>query len=1293
MTSTAETLCASRLPQGAPNRTWKQRMQRGVGAKKRMKEKKPPGAFAVAVDHPCKDGKVSKSFTFFESAADMFRQTAFMSQKNFYELIEPGRWARLYLDIEHYVDFESEPSRVEAAIRVVKEGLLHNWPEKFEAAESAIDDVVVLTASRLVEGAGNSLVKYKHSYHVIFPQIYFYGNTGLMKKFVSSLQDDPRLRARGKQGEPICMVDGNVYHTDQPFRLVESCKFINGPPVGVLRPMDNNQPMTMDDLLRTVVTHDGGGGIRIGEECIGELDERVTESSGRATTKKRPSASVDDSDLQRVSKRRKERDDWISLPPSCVEAFQQMLERAGVRQCDVTGDVLHKDGYAVLPLRNTGPRHCILSPGAIHDSNNAFLTVNDDSVVFKCQSEKCKGMSKCLGGPPRSWQCHRDPVQDEASQGSDMLYELNGDAHATYRYEITHGEILQLLDRLAEVNDLHCSHDSTQYPAGPTSKPQKDIRVRDFPAVASILKRFGYESIWGEWSAKHIHDEAERTRLWRDCGAQKCKNDLNDIVKTVNSTKKKGEPKIPQPERVYFPRPKMSEENSARITHSIDQRFLDQAMFQGRISVVQSATGTGKTTQAVAYAERMGMPILSVCQLRSQVETHVEDFQKKGLSTAKYDDIDALKTFDMGKQSLVTTIDSLPKVKQLIGENIGKYIVLFDEFHSILGYMNFSGTLQQTRREAVKAMRWLASRAGRLIAMDNEITDTEFKFLDDALAGGGAGPYCDLTFIKNDFQKYADVPVQYTADQAKMLHLMLKDIKVGNGFTAPCNTKKQAERIHEQLRQAVVDAGIPVSEERFKVYTSDTQETLPADVDAAWSQNWIIYSPTITTGIDFQPEEPQSVYLFLSGEDTVSPAAALQMITRNRRIKAVYIHATQMRNKPVYASFEHMEQCLDAACLDAPKTSGPSLGVTPCTVANLRGLQDGPHFNKATGEDKYSDSDFSKLYKQALWHDNVMRSAFLRNLDGLLRKRGFDVQRRLIFPQGATDAIERDDAIDVHVVLSTKEADRRSVQAKKDDAEMYLESGPGRRHTSVRCEQTLARMIGIKETERAAMWGEIEHMRICMVKQMRDNPQIRELYVGFFTEPRAVEHYLNLKLAISTDEKLKANANRNAENDFCICAISSSNSRVQLLKELIAAFNREMLPLLHLKTYDLTLKQGSYDETESVDISDCTWARLQHTLAEMRRPRRRPQNRRSLMDCIFILATHLLGKQFTAKKKTRNRASAESATHNVYNYETDQVALGLLVKLMATSHRFKLDDIEPELVCKHDLKVWQGAHA
>ena len=74
---------------------------RGRGAKERMRAKQRTGSFAVSMDERYGNDKLTKSFTFFDSAADLFMQTAHMSQKHFYELIEAGRWAKLYFDIEH----------------------------------------------------------------------------------------------------------------------------------------------------------------------------------------------------------------------------------------------------------------------------------------------------------------------------------------------------------------------------------------------------------------------------------------------------------------------------------------------------------------------------------------------------------------------------------------------------------------------------------------------------------------------------------------------------------------------------------------------------------------------------------------------------------------------------------------------------------------------------------------------------------------------------------------------------------------------------------------------------------------------------------------------------------------------------------------------------------------------------------------------------------------------------------------------------------------------------------------
>ena len=332
----------------------------------------------------------------------------------------------------------------------------------------------------------------------------------------------------------------------------------------------------------------------------------------------------------------------------------------------------------------------------------------------------------------------------------------------------------------------------------------------------------------------------------------------------------------------------------------------------------------------------------------------------------------------------------------------------------------------------------------------------------------------------------------------------------------------------------------------------------------------------------------------------------------------------------------------------------------------------------------------------------------MHNLDRLLTSRGFNVQRRSIFmPERVSQCLpevlsESSPEVETEetgkgTIMTNAEADHRSAQAKEEVAERYLGGQLGNSREEQqrrrRCEEIMAALIGLRTTEIESHWGEIEHMRIKMGREMDANPDYRQLYLRMFTDSQTVRHYLNLKLAISTDKKLQANAERNFENDFGICTLQGRNSRVQLLRQLIAAFNRDMLPTLWLKSYDLTLKQASYDENEHSEISDEVWGRLQHTLLEMRRPRPRPVTRRSLMDCIFILSQDLFGKHLTTKKKTRKRGLKECVAQTMYNYETDQVALRLVIKLVTMSYCTKMRDIEQELVDRYDLRRWQSGHA
>ncbi len=169
-------------------------------------------------------------------------------------------------------------------------------------------------------------------------------------------------------------------------------------------------------------------------------------------------------------------------------------------------------------------------------------------------------------------------------------------------------------------------------------------------------------------------------------------------------------------------------------------------------------------------------------------------------------------------------------------------------------------------------------------------------------------------------------------------------------------------------------------------------------MDAEWSRQGVIYSPRITTGVDFNLEVPQNVYLFLDGDQTVSPATALQMIARNHNIKEVHICNMNMRNCPEWVTLEVMSQSVDSL-----EKNTKAMGITK----ELQLVKE----NDCTGENEYSESRFSKLYKVHLWMDHMMRSSFLYTRDRLLEMRGFQVTRPVIGTHGDYDWEPIDDLV------------------------------------------------------------------------------------------------------------------------------------------------------------------------------------------------------------------------------------------------------------------------------------------
>ena len=249
-------------------------------------------------------------------------------------------------------------------------------------------------------------------------------------------------------------------------------------------------------------------------------------------------------------------------------------------------------------------------------------------------------------------------------------------------------------------------------------------------------------------------------------------------------------------------------------------------------------------------------------------------------------------------------------------------------------------------------------------------------------------------------------------------------------------------------------------------------------------------------------------------------------------------------------------------------------------VATLQELQDRA-FNEETDEDDYSDTEFSRLYKQALWHDNIMRSSFQYQLDGLLTRRGFEVNRRSI-SQLANRDVEK-----AHRLIGNAEADRRCTQQAKDKVEAYFTGMLSDSIADVQWKKLLdekvGSLLGIKTTQVAREYEMVEQHRDRIHRFVSENPNEREICLEIFVEPKAVDQLRNMKLAAYTEEKLKSIDEYYSTRDFAACNLTRlpAHNKVQLLKRLLDVFNRDLPPTCTpLKAYDLTLKQACMTRTK-----------------------------------------------------------------------------------------------------------------
>ena len=765
--------------------------------------------------------------------------------------------------------------------------------------------------------------------------------------------------------------------------------------------------------------------------------------------------------------------------------------------------------------------------------------------------------------------------------------------------------------------------------------------------ITAVCKKFGYWKQWRQWSSG-IDSGAD----WRDADTE-CEEDLDYIVKLVNDSRRKTAKerdhqavKVPKIEKIYFREPVLSHASVERVTRRLNAQYIqpEELDTKHRVSVIKSCTGSGKTQATIGFARSKGMPLLSVCCRISQVQEHCKTF-KRALPgrTVKYDDIEARRDFKPGVDNYITTVDSLHKIGDLLPEtHYRKYIVYLDEIHSVIDHVLTSKTLDARRKDVISQLSKLIKNAAKVVCSDNEVSDRDLKYIDDMRRVVG-GYKERIDFIVNGYKKYAGIPARHTHDAEELVERMQRNITDRKGFTCACNTKKRAEELAMRLRQ-----NCPSDASRIKCLTSDQGHFDAENVDSDWQGSGVIYSPTITTGVDFNPEVPQTVYLYVDGEHTVSPHTALQMIARNRNIEKLYICSTGMRNRPTWSTRHDF-----ATSIDSLKNSLESMHV-------LNNLRDSS-FNECEGTYGYSENSFSELYKMDQWNDNMMRSSYMYNLDRLLQDRGFKVIR----PGFRKKLEEMREQCNWAPIRELVEHERQ------EQFKLYLKNNLA---DSGKLTECLDRRLDTLRRTKEELLALIDA-----------NPAYEASITEVCTDARSFEHNKNLVLALYTDEKLRRAYDYEGTTNYDMNRQHAPTAKCLLLRAMLAVMNRGMS--VQLKTYDLTLSQTQYDEDEQVEVPDNIWKLYRYHMRT--RKSEKPQTRKAWMMCVYLLAKDLFGARFIKRLETSRGGNRANGGVRCYNFQTDKSVVDLAIDLIDW-RQWDLESFEPEVVQKYDLERLKG---
>jgi len=304
----------------------------------------------------------------------------------------------------------------------------------------------------------------------------------------------------------------------------------------------------------------------------------------------------------------------------------------------------------------------------------------------------------------------------------------------------------------------------------------------------------------------------------------------------------------------------------------INKNKLGYDFIQENINyIIKSDTGTGKTTSVKHFLHKTNDNFISIVSRKSLGQEQYNNFNEDNfLNCDYYEFIEKIKNED----NIIIQLDSILRIHRNI--DLSRYILVLDEFESIIHYLFTSSTLKTKRVLIFMKFIEILKECKNFICIDADITNKSVEFIE--------------TFINKKYKLFENSYKHnegVNAYEIQTEDLFMEKLKTEKKFLVCCDSAGVAEGIKEKLNDESV---ICITSNNDEYYNFDEYDK-------------IIYSPKVIYGIDSSME--RSVYCFYK-EHTINTKQMVQQVARCRNITNLYYHFVKKTYNPNKITYEEV---------------------------------------------------------------------------------------------------------------------------------------------------------------------------------------------------------------------------------------------------------------------------------------------------------------------------------------------------------------------------------------------------